>query len=75
MTVARTRECVWLRPETVAQFRFLEWTPSEHLRHVSFIGLREDKDALDVVKEGEEILSRKPPSTASVRPARRKATA
>ena len=69
------RECVWLRPETVAQFRFLEWTPSEHLRHVSFTGLREDKDPLEVVKEGEEISSKKPPTTAPTEPARRRATA
>ena len=75
MTVARMSECVWLRPETVAQFRFLEWTPSEHLRHVSFIGLREDKEPLDVVKEGEEIPSKKPPTTAPTKPARRRATA
>ncbi len=75
MTVARMRECVWLRPEMVAQFRFLEWTPSEHVRHVSFIGLRDDKEPLDVVKEGEEIPSKKPPTTAPAKLARRKATA
>ena len=61
LTAARMQNCVWLRPETVAQFRFLEWTPADHLRHVSFIGLREDKNASQVVKEGEAILATKVP--------------
>jgi bifunctional non-homologous end joining protein LigD len=26
-------ECRWLRPELVAQFEFVEWTPDPHLRH------------------------------------------
>ena len=35
----------------VAQIEFTEWTPDGHLRHSKFIGLREDKDAKDVVGE------------------------
>jgi bifunctional non-homologous end joining protein LigD len=45
------KECVWLRPELVAQIEFLEWTESDHLRHSKFVGLREDKDAREVIKE------------------------
>jgi ATP-dependent DNA ligase len=75
ITASRMRECVWLRPGTVAQFRFLEWTPSEHLRHVSFLGLREDKAPLDVVKEGEHEANKRPPKTATGQPVKRKATA
>jgi bifunctional non-homologous end joining protein LigD len=45
------KNCVWLRPETVAQFRFLEWTANDHLRHASFVGLREDKEPNAVFKE------------------------
>jgi bifunctional non-homologous end joining protein LigD len=45
------KECQWLRPELVAQFEFVEWTPDHHLRHSAFIGLREDKKARDVVRE------------------------
>ena len=63
LTAAKMQNCIWLRPETVAQFRFLEWTPADHLRHVSFVGLREDKDAVQVVKEGEAT----PPAKAPVR--------
>jgi DNA ligase D-like protein (predicted ligase) len=55
LTTAKMKNCVWLRPDTVAQFRFLEWTPSDHLRHKSFVALREDKDPLSVVKESEEM--------------------
>jgi len=51
LTVAKMRSCVWLRPEAVAQFRFLEWTHADHLRHASFAGQREDKDPKKVVKE------------------------
>jgi ATP-dependent DNA ligase len=44
-------ECVWLRPEAVAQVEFLDWTAGDWLRHSKFVGLREDKDARSVVKE------------------------
>jgi ATP-dependent DNA ligase len=47
----KMKNCVWLRPETVAQFRFLEWTANDHLRHASFVGLREDKEPNAVFKE------------------------
>ena len=61
ITAAKMKDCVWLKREIVGQFSFLEWTPDEKLRHVSFQGLREDKDAREVVKEGEAIVERKPP--------------
>jgi DNA ligase D-like protein (predicted ligase) len=51
LTAEKMRECVWLRPETVAQIEFLEWTEADRLRHSKFVGLREDKDARGVVKE------------------------
>jgi DNA ligase D-like protein (predicted ligase) len=51
MTTEKMKECVWVRPELVAQIEFLEWTDADHLRHSKFIGLREDKDASQVVKE------------------------
>jgi bifunctional non-homologous end joining protein LigD len=35
----------------VAQIEFTEWTPDGHLRHSSFLGLRDDKDALKIVRE------------------------
>jgi ATP-dependent DNA ligase len=45
------QKCVWLRPETVAQIEFLEWTDADRLRPSKFVGLREDKEARQVMKE------------------------
>ncbi len=41
----------WIRPELVAEIAFTEFTSDGILRHPSFIGLREDKPAADVVRE------------------------
>jgi bifunctional non-homologous end joining protein LigD len=35
----------------VAQIEFTEWTPDGHLRQSTFVGLRKDKDAKDIVRE------------------------
>ena len=51
LAAEKTKECVWLRPEAVAQIEFLEWTGADRLRHTKFIGLRDDKDPAEVVKE------------------------
>lgn len=50
-------QCIWLHPEAVAQFSYLDWTPSDRLRHASFVALREDKDPRAVAKEDEAIGS------------------
>ena len=41
----------WVRPELVAQVRFATWTSNHRVRHASYLGLREDKAAADVVLE------------------------
>ena len=41
----------WVKPEVVCQVRFLEWTPDHILRAPVFVGLREDKAAVEVVRE------------------------
>jgi ATP-dependent DNA ligase len=51
LTAAKMKDCVWLKPELVGQFEFLEWTPDNHLRHSRFVALREDKAARDVGRE------------------------
>jgi ATP-dependent DNA ligase len=51
LTTEKMKECVWLRPEAVAQIEFLEWTAGDRLGHSKFVGLREDKDSRSVVKE------------------------
>jgi hypothetical protein len=42
----------WVRPDLVAQVRFTEWTADDRLRHPVYLGLRDDKSARDVVREG-----------------------
>ncbi|HEY7558055.1 MAG TPA: hypothetical protein VIH18_24895 [Candidatus Binatia bacterium] len=33
----------------VAQIEFVEWTPDRHVRHSTFVGLKDDEDAREVV--------------------------
>ncbi|CAD5283656.1 3'-phosphoesterase / DNA ligase D / DNA repair polymerase [Bosea sp. 62] len=47
----RERGIVWVRPELVAEIAFGAWTASKTLRHSSFLGLREDKPAQEVIEE------------------------
>ena len=51
LTKEEMKNCVWLRPELVAQIEFTEWTPDGHLRHSKFVGLRDDKDPRQAVRE------------------------
>jgi DNA ligase D-like protein (predicted ligase) len=51
LTAAKMVDCRWLKPVTVAQFKFVEWTEDAHLRHSKFVALREDKKAKDVRRE------------------------
>jgi DNA ligase D-like protein (predicted ligase) len=51
LTAAKMVECRWLKPVTVAQFEYVEWTSDQHLRHSRFVALREDKKAKDVRRE------------------------
>ena len=51
LTKKEMKNCRWLRPELVAQIEFTEWTRDGHLRHSTFVGLREDKHPREVVRE------------------------
>ena len=51
LTAAKMTDCRWLKPVLVAQIAFLEWTGENHLRHTTFIALREDKSAREVRRE------------------------
>lgn len=46
------RRARWVRPDLVAEIAFGEWTAAGILRHPSYLGLRSDKAAADVVREG-----------------------
>jgi bifunctional non-homologous end joining protein LigD len=50
-TGAEARRSHWVRPQLVAEVQFTEWTDDGTLRHPSFQGLREDKQATEVVRE------------------------
>ncbi len=41
----------WIDPTYVGQFEFTEWTDTDKLRHPSFLGIREDKNPREIVKE------------------------
>ncbi|HEU4709538.1 MAG TPA: DNA ligase D, partial [Methylophilaceae bacterium] len=41
----------WLKPELVAEINFAQWTDSGSIRHASFVGLRKDKPAQQIVRE------------------------
>lgn len=45
------KECVWLKPEAVAQVESLKWTGADHPRLTKFVGMREDKDPQKLVRE------------------------
>ena len=51
LTAAKMKECIWVKPRLVANFEFLEWTDSNHVRHIKFVALRSDKDPLTVIRE------------------------
>jgi ATP-dependent DNA ligase len=42
----------WARPEIVVQVAFIEWTKHGKLRHPRLVGVRFDKAAPEVVREG-----------------------
>jgi bifunctional non-homologous end joining protein LigD len=51
LTPADLKRCHWVRPKLVCQVKFTEWTRDDRLRQPVFLGLREDKSAIEVVRE------------------------
>ena len=51
LTAQKMKDCIWVTAKLVANFEFLEWTDSNHVRHIKFVGVRSDKDPLTVVRE------------------------
>jgi bifunctional non-homologous end joining protein LigD len=51
LTAEAMKECHWLKPKLVASVAFTEWTANGHLRHASFVGLRDDKEPRAIVRE------------------------
>ncbi|MGD8353785.1 MAG: non-homologous end-joining DNA ligase [Pseudomonadota bacterium] len=49
-----TNGVTWLSPQLVVEVGFTEWTERGRLRHPRYLGLRDDKDPRDVVRENVE---------------------
>ena len=42
-----------MKPKLVGEVKFTEWTSAGDMRHPAFLGLREDKNPVDVLLENE----------------------
>ena len=51
ITPSMMRKMHWVNPKFVAEIKFAEWTRDKKLRAPVFLGLREDKNPIDVVRE------------------------
>lgn len=47
----KNEQVVWLKPTTVCEIQFAEWTDENLLRQASYKGLRKDKPSTEVVNE------------------------
>ena len=62
----------WIEPRLVAEVEFADWTADAILRQASFQGLREDKDASDVVYDPKTRAAVEPATKPKKAPARPK---
>ena len=51
LTADKMDQCRWVTPKLVCQVAFVEWTDAGHLRHCTFVAMRDDKKAAEVVRE------------------------
>ncbi|HEY5742589.1 MAG TPA: hypothetical protein VIS99_08610, partial [Terrimicrobiaceae bacterium] len=51
LTAEKMKQCRWIKPELICEVEFLEWTEAGHLRHCTFVAMRDDKKATDVLRE------------------------
>jgi bifunctional non-homologous end joining protein LigD len=57
----------WVKPTTVAEVSFAEWTPEGSIRHGSFEGLRVDKPATSIRRENAASVGLPAPRASSER--------
>ena len=51
LTAEKMAQCRWVNPKLVCQVAFVEWTDAGHLRHCTFVAMRDDKKPSEVVLE------------------------
>jgi bifunctional non-homologous end joining protein LigD len=72
--VEAKRNAVWVEPKIVAQVAYFETTPDGHLRHPSYLGLREDKPAKQVKAGTSSVSAAAQPMATKTKAAKKKAT-
>lgn len=61
------RDVHWVKPKLVAEIAFAEFTAEGVVRHASFLGLRSDKKAAEVIEEAPEPVERAAPAADEVK--------
>jgi ATP-dependent DNA ligase len=51
LTAEKMSQCRWVTPKLICQVAFVEWTDAGHLRHRTFVAMRDDKRPAKVVRE------------------------
>ena len=51
LTAEAMKKCRWVKPRLVCRIAFVEWTDAGHLRHCTFVAMRDDKNADEVTRE------------------------
>ncbi|HYE29682.1 MAG TPA: DNA ligase D [Allosphingosinicella sp.] len=64
---AEARGAHWVKPTLVAEVAFAEFTSEGVVRHASFLGLRSDKKAAEVVEETPQKVERAAPAADDVK--------
>ena len=54
LTAEKMEQCRWVKPKLVCQVAFVEWTDAGHLRHCTFVAMRDDKKPAEVVRETDD---------------------
>lgn len=67
LTSEEARQVKFVQPTTVAEVEFRAWTGDGHLRHASYRGIREDKLAVEIVREDVGAVARSKPASSKVR--------
>lgn len=64
LTALAKRDLVFVKPEIVAEVEFRTWSADGNLRHASFRGVREDKEASEIEREDKQSSKQAVPKTS-----------